>query len=140
MANCWRTLVRNLLISDEWCLVTWVKVIVSSIPCAVWLCLRISVSPPGVRYIAGKARDSFCVAACLDAAWDSEFPQRVAAQVRLIGGTAVFVKLWRFKDNTFFLFLFYSSTYILFCLQLQFFFCFCFPIVRVWRELRSGHN
>jgi hypothetical protein len=60
LAYCWRTVVRNLPVSDEWCLVTWVKVIVSSFPCSVWLCLRISVLPPGVRYFAGKARGRFC--------------------------------------------------------------------------------
>jgi hypothetical protein len=83
LAYCWRTVVRNMPVSDECCLVTWVKVAVSSFPRAVWLRLRILVSPPGVRYFAGEARDRFCAAACLDAAWGSGFAQCVAAQVRL---------------------------------------------------------
>ena len=40
LAYYWRTVVRNLLVSDEWYLVAWVKVIVCPFPCAVTVSLN----------------------------------------------------------------------------------------------------
>jgi len=137
-----------MLDSDEWCLVTCVKVTVSSFPCAVWVCLRILVSPPGVRYFAGKAHDRFCAAACLDAAWESGFPQRVAAQVRLIGGTADFVKLWLVEHANIHAniqaILSFLSYFVLpntfYSVSSYLFFLFLFSHRKVSKELRNGHN
>ena len=131
-------LLANLSGCVEWYLVTWVQVIVSCHPCAVCLCLRISVSPSGVRYFARRARECLCVAACSDAAWDLRFAQRTDVQVQLEvrqflfsnGFLNIQSSRWSKDSNIFFFFFFFFSScsnYIFFCFQLPLFSHFAFP-------------